>query len=293
MRRPDLPLVGGTGCVAAAGAAGRPSMLAQPPARRRAHHVLLPVPAPGRPVLHGPAVPVGRARPRARSTPACACCRSRSRSCSPRSASPSSGPHASPRARRARRGSLLCSPASCSLIAALEVGAGPEIVTVPLLLAGLGVGALASQLGAVTVSAVPDEQSGEVGGLQNTVTNLGASLGHGARRLGPDRRAHRVVPRGHPGQPRRPRRGRVDGRRSSSPPACPSSPTPSSTDALDDAGVPQDQADAIVDANDVDARIDGAATEPHRSRRHRRARDLLHPAAAQAARGQHRLVATK
>jgi MFS family permease len=64
-----------------------------------------------------------------------------------------------------------------SLIASLEAGAGPEIVTVPLLLAGLGVGALASQLGAVTVSAVPDELSGEVGGLQNTATNLGASLG--------------------------------------------------------------------------------------------------------------------
>ena len=64
-----------------------------------------------------------------------------------------------------------------SLIAALEAGAGAEIVTVPLLLAGLGVGALASQLGAVTVSAVPDERSGEVGGLQNTATNLGASLG--------------------------------------------------------------------------------------------------------------------
>jgi MFS family permease len=64
-----------------------------------------------------------------------------------------------------------------SLIGALEAGAGPEIVTIPLLLAGLGVGALASQLGAVTVSAVPDELSGEVGGLQNTSTNLGASLG--------------------------------------------------------------------------------------------------------------------
>jgi MFS family permease len=58
-----------------------------------------------------------------------------------------------------------------------EIGAGPEIVTVPMLLAGLGVGALASQLGAVTVSGVPDEESGEVGGLQNTMTNLGASLG--------------------------------------------------------------------------------------------------------------------
>ena len=62
------------------------------------------------------------------------------------------------------------------MIALLDVGAGPEIVTWPMLLAGLGVGALASQLGAVTVSAVPDEQSGEVGGLQNTVTNLGASI---------------------------------------------------------------------------------------------------------------------
>jgi MFS family permease len=64
-----------------------------------------------------------------------------------------------------------------SLVGALDFGAGPEVVTVPLLLAGLGVGALASQLGAVTVSSVPDEDSGEVGGLQNTGTNLGASLG--------------------------------------------------------------------------------------------------------------------
>ncbi len=63
------------------------------------------------------------------------------------------------------------------LVAALDAGAGPEIVTWPMLLAGLGVGALASQLGAVTVSSVPDEQSGEVGGIQNTVTNLGASIG--------------------------------------------------------------------------------------------------------------------
>jgi hypothetical protein len=38
-------------------------------------------------------------------------------------------------------------------------------------------GALASQLGSVTVSAVPDKQSAEVGGIQNAVTNLGASIG--------------------------------------------------------------------------------------------------------------------
>ena len=43
--------------------------------------------------------------------------------------------------------------------------------------AGLGIGALASQLGSVTVSAVPDQDSPEVGGLRNTGTNLGASIG--------------------------------------------------------------------------------------------------------------------
>jgi MFS family permease len=63
------------------------------------------------------------------------------------------------------------------LVALLEVGAGPEIITGPLLLVGAGLGAMASQLGAATVSSVPDERSGEVGGLQNTGTQLGASIG--------------------------------------------------------------------------------------------------------------------
>jgi MFS family permease len=63
------------------------------------------------------------------------------------------------------------------LAALLDYGAGPEIVTWPLLLCGAGIGGIASQLGSVTVSAVPDEQSGEVGGLQNTGTQLGASIG--------------------------------------------------------------------------------------------------------------------
>ena len=63
------------------------------------------------------------------------------------------------------------------LIGGISPGAGAGIVTIPMLLMGLGIGALASQLGAVTVSAVPDRESAEVGGLQNTVTNLGASLG--------------------------------------------------------------------------------------------------------------------
>jgi MFS family permease len=63
------------------------------------------------------------------------------------------------------------------LLAGLDADAGPEVVFVPMLLIGLGIGALASQLGAVTVSAVPDDESPEVGGIQNTMTNLGASLG--------------------------------------------------------------------------------------------------------------------
>ena len=85
-------------------------------------------------------------------------------------------PQASPR-RVVRLGFLSLLGGIVSLMAALEVGTGPEIVTLPMLLAGLGIGALASQLGAVTVSAVPDEQSAEVGGIQNTFTNLGASIG--------------------------------------------------------------------------------------------------------------------
>ena len=85
-------------------------------------------------------------------------------------------PNASPR-RVVQLGFLALFAGIAVMIGALDAGAGPEIVTWPMLLAGLGVGALASQLGAVTVSSVPDQQTGEVGGLQNTVTNLGASIG--------------------------------------------------------------------------------------------------------------------
>jgi MFS family permease len=85
-------------------------------------------------------------------------------------------PDASPR-RVVQLGFLALFAGLVVMVGALEAGAGPEIVTWPMLLAGLGIGALASQLGSVTVSSVPDEQSGEVGGLQNTITNLGASIG--------------------------------------------------------------------------------------------------------------------
>jgi hypothetical protein len=85
-------------------------------------------------------------------------------------------PDASPR-RIIRVGFALLLLGIVVLLAALDAGAGPEVTTWPLLLAGLGIGSLASQLGAVTVSSVAESQTGEVGGIQNTVTNLGASIG--------------------------------------------------------------------------------------------------------------------
>jgi EmrB/QacA subfamily drug resistance transporter len=85
-------------------------------------------------------------------------------------------PNASPR-RVVRLGLLAMLAGIVILLVAIDPAADARIVTVPLLLAGLGIGALASQLGAVTVSAVPDELSPDVGGLQNTAMYLGAALG--------------------------------------------------------------------------------------------------------------------
>lgn len=48
---------------------------------------------------------------------------------------------------------------------------------VALALVGAGLGLLASQLGNINMSAVPPERGSEVGGLQGTAQNLGASLG--------------------------------------------------------------------------------------------------------------------
>jgi MFS family permease len=85
-------------------------------------------------------------------------------------------PDANPR-RVVNAGFLLMFAGLVLLVSLLDVGTGPEIITGPLLLIGSGLGAMASQLGSVTVSAVSDEQSGEVGGVQNTGTQLGASIG--------------------------------------------------------------------------------------------------------------------
>jgi hypothetical protein len=67
-------------------------------------------------------------------------------------------PNVSPRL-VVRSGVLSLLAGTLVLLGALDVDAGPEVVFVPMLLIGLGIGAPASQLGSVTVSAVPDEDS--------------------------------------------------------------------------------------------------------------------------------------
>ena len=85
-------------------------------------------------------------------------------------------PRARPRA-VVRAGLLAILAGIVVLMSGLDPGADAEIVAIPMLLMGLGIGALSSQLGAITVSSLPDEQSADVGGVQNTVTNLGMSIG--------------------------------------------------------------------------------------------------------------------
>ncbi|MFJ3405640.1 MFS transporter [Promicromonospora sp. NPDC090134] len=145
-----------------------------------------------------------------------------------------------------------------ALILALDLGAGPEIVTLPLLLAGLGVGALSSQLGAVTVSAVPDRLSGDVGGLQNTATNLGASLGTavaGSVLITALTTSFLLGIEGDPAVP-------DDLSATASVQLAGGVPFLSDDqvrNGLTDAGLPEDQVDAIVDEN-ATARVDGLRT---------------------------------
>src|SRR5262247_4310374 len=167
---------------------------------------------------------------------------------------PRAFPNASPR-RVVQIGFLALFAGIVILLALLDAGAGPEIITWPMLLAGLGVGALASQLGAVTVSAVPDEQSGEVGGIQNTVTNLGASIGtalSGAILIAALTSSFLAGVQNNPDVPKEvASKAQVE--------LAGGIPFMSDKDLkaqLDKAGVPPGTADAIVDEN-ASARIDG------------------------------------
>ena len=157
--------------------AAHPSRHAQEhAAERRADHVLLPVPRSGRLLLRRPALPVGLPRPlRAGDRRAAAAALGHAAGRGDRDSALSS--------RTSRRGwscgsaCSACSPGRSCCSPPWTGTLAPEVVFVPMLLIGLGIGALASQLGAVTVSAVSDDQAPEVGGIQNTMTNLGASIG--------------------------------------------------------------------------------------------------------------------
>ena len=116
-------------------------------------------------------------------------------------------------------------------------------------------GALASQLGAVTVSSVPDELTGEVGGLQNTGTNLGASLGTavaGSVLIGALTASFLIGVQDNPDIPS----DLADTAETELAGGIPFMSTADLETALDDAGVDGDEADAIVEENEK-ARITG------------------------------------
>ncbi len=126
-----------------------------------------------------------------------------------------------------------------------------------MLLVGPGIGALASQLGSITVSSVPDEQAGEVGGLQNTLTNLGASLGTALAGAVLISSLTASFLNGIQSNPATPERVKAEA------PVKLAAGIPFVSDAqlqaaLDEAGVPRDTANAIVDENNT-ARLDALA----------------------------------
>jgi MFS family permease len=163
-------------------------------------------------------------------------------------------PDANPR-RVVRSGFLLIFSGLVLLVALLDISAGPEIITGPLLLIGSGLGAMASQLGSVTVSAVPDEQSGEVGGLQNTGTQLGASIGTalaGAILISALTASFFTGIQNNPAVPQR----AVDNAQTNLATGVPFVSDKDLQKALDDAHVSKKTTDAVVDEN-AQARIDG------------------------------------
>ncbi|MBU4335303.1 MAG: MFS transporter, partial [Actinobacteria bacterium] len=85
-------------------------------------------------------------------------------------------PHLSPRL-AVRLGIALMLIGILLLRSGISIDAAAAVVALPMVFMGLGIGTLASQLGALVVSSVDESLSGDVGGLQNTATNLGSSLG--------------------------------------------------------------------------------------------------------------------
>jgi hypothetical protein len=167
---------------------------------------------------------------------------------------PKLAPDANPR-RVVNAGFLLLFAGLVLLVSLLDIGAGPEVITGPLLLIGSGLGAMASQLGSVTVSAVSDEQSGEVGGLQNTGTQLGASIGTalaGAILISTLTAAFFSGIQNNPAIPD----NLVVNAKTQLATGVPFASDEDLQKALDDAGVPEETANAVVDEN-TEARVAG------------------------------------
>ena len=164
-------------------------------------------------------------------------------------------PKASPR-RVVRIGFGLLFVAIVILVAVARRGLGSEVVTWPLILAGLGVGALASQLGQRHRVLAPRLAERRGRRRPEHPHEPGRIHRHGPGRHHPDRRPHLDVPRhSWPATPRSPppwhRRRRWNSRRGSR-----SSATRTSLRRWPRPDVPTETADAIVSDN-ASARING------------------------------------
>ena len=76
-----------------------------------------------------------------------------------------------------RSGQLALVGGSLLILGSIDPQMRSALFAVGLLVLGAGLGLLASQIGNVTMSSVSREQTSEVGGLQGTFQNIGASLG--------------------------------------------------------------------------------------------------------------------
>ncbi len=76
-----------------------------------------------------------------------------------------------------RYGQYLLALGVLFLLGAVDVELASLSFAMSMFLIGAGLGLLASQLGNVNVSSVPEKDSNEVGGLQGTFQNMGSSLG--------------------------------------------------------------------------------------------------------------------
>ena len=142
------------------------------------------------------------------------------------------------------------------LVALLDAGAGPEIVTWPLLLAGAGLGAMASQLGSrhrVRRAGRAERRGGRAAEHRHAARRLDR---HRAGRRRAHLRADRLVLHRHPGQPGRSRPASPQRQQTELAGGIPFLSDAQLKAALSEANVPAATADAVVEEN-AQSRIDG------------------------------------